>query len=103
MAVGHDSVPQRQSCSFGQRLLTVTCAARQRVSHGLTGSAARISGADTNAADDGQYDATGGAVNGYALIGGALLDASEAASFVVPTQQSQIETGINGAANQAAN
>ncbi len=70
---------------------------------GLTGSAASIPGADTNPAHYGQYDATGGAVNGYALIGGPLLDDSEAASFVVPTQQSQIETGINGAANQAAN
>src|SRR6266567_5609648 len=55
---------------------------------GLTGSAAGIAGADTNPAHYGQYNAPGGIGGGYGLIGGPLLDDTQAASFVKPTQKS---------------
>jgi hypothetical protein len=69
----------------------------------LTGSAAGISGADTNPAHYGQYNAPGGNRDGLGLIGGPLLDDLQAASFVVPAQRSSIETGVNGPANESAN
>jgi hypothetical protein len=70
---------------------------------GLTGSAGAIWWADTNPAHYGQYNAPGGNRDGMGLIGGPLLNDLQAASFVVPTQSSSIETGVNGPANQAAN
>ena len=65
----------------------------------LTG-ASIIPGADTNPAHVRQYSIYGG---GYPIMGGPLLDDWTAASFVKATQQSSIETGPNGYANQAAN
>jgi hypothetical protein len=69
----------------------------------LTGSAAGIAGADTNPADYGNYTAPGGSGAGDGLIGGPLLTDKQAASFVVSTQKSTVETGTNGAANATAN
>jgi hypothetical protein len=81
---------------------------------GLTGSAANISGADTNPGDYGQYNAPGGFEVGYGLIGGPLLNDQQAASFVVATPRSDIELSLpchsagiywtpNGSDNAAAN
>jgi hypothetical protein len=68
---------------------------------GLTGSAANISGADTNPSDYGHYWEWG---DGYPLIGGPLLNDTQAASFVVATQQSVVETSSTwGLGNAAAN
>jgi hypothetical protein len=59
---------------------------------------------DTNPADFGKYDAAGGAgPDGVGLIGGPLLTDTEAAALVVSTQESTVETGPNGAANEADN
>jgi hypothetical protein len=69
----------------------------------LTGSAAGIPGADTNPAHFGHYDAPGGSLAGYPLIGGPLLDDLIAASFVKATQKSKPELGPNGPAIAAAN
>jgi hypothetical protein len=69
----------------------------------LTGSGTGISGADTNPAHYGQYNAPGGSGDGYALIGGPLLNDKQAASFVVGTQKSNVETGPNGPSNATDN
>lgn len=70
---------------------------------GLTGSGANIAGADINPAHYGQYNAPGGDGDGIGLIGGPLLDDVQAASFVIATQKSSIETGVTGPANEAEN
>jgi len=70
---------------------------------GLTGSAGRISGADTNPADYGKYNAPGGSGAGHGLIGGPLLTDLQAAYFVKVTQKSQIETGPDGSQNEVDN
>jgi len=76
----------------------------------LTGSAAGLPWADTNPAHYGQYWAWG---DGYPLIGGPLLNDSQAASFVKSTPKSAVELSIScsacgiyepdGAANAADN
>ncbi len=63
----------------------------------LTGSAAYISGADTNPAHFGSYPL------GMGLTGGPLLDNLQAAQGVTPAPPSTVETGANGAANAASN
>ena len=65
----------------------------------LTG-ASRIAGADTNPAHARQYTVYG---SGQPMLGGPLLDDMTAASLVKATRQSSVETGGNGAANQADN
>jgi hypothetical protein len=71
---------------------------------GLSGSCAGIANSDcNNTANYGHYNATGGSRDGYNLIGGPLLDDVTAATFVVKTQKSSVETGATGAANTAAN
>ncbi|GEM_PF-2983559 len=69
----------------------------------LTGSAAGIPWADTNPAHFGHYDAPGGSLAGYPLIGGPLLDDLQAVSFIKPTQKSKPELGPSGPAIAAAN
>lgn len=69
----------------------------------LTGSSAAISGADINRSHYGNYVAPGGTGAGYDLIGGPLLNNADAASLVLATQRSTVETGPHGPANAAAN
>jgi hypothetical protein len=69
----------------------------------LTGSPGAISRADTNRSHYGNYLAPGGTGAGYELIGGPLLNNADAASLVLATQRSTVETGPHGLANAAAN
>lgn len=70
----------------------------------LTGSASGISGADTNNADFGRnVTATNGSRDGYSLCCGPLLTDAQAASHVIVTMKSSVETGSNGSANATAN
>ncbi len=69
----------------------------------LAGLAAGIAGVNTDRADYGKFNAPGGSGAGYGLIGGPLLSDAQAASFVLPTRPSKVETGALGGVNAIAN
>jgi hypothetical protein len=70
----------------------------------LTGSASGISGADAKDTDFGRnVTAVNNSRDGFTLCCGPLLTDAQAASHVIHTVRSGVETGGNGAANIAAN
>ena len=66
---------------------------------GLSGSAANLSGADTNPSDYGSYPASW---NGFGAMGGPLLNDIQAAQKVIATPTSNAENNAYGTASQNA-